>query len=216
MRSILVLNQKGGCGKTTLVTNLAGYFAEQGKVVAIADFDPQGCSIDWLAERPKDRPEIIGIEAWDSVRVPKEVEYLIMDAPARIAGKELSDLVRRAETAIVPVLPSPLDMRAADRFVEQLNSVRRVVNDGVRLASVANRVRDRTVVAHQLDDYLSAWKLPSGNKFPFLTALRASQNYIKAAERGLSIFEFSPAATEVDRQQWEPLLRWIKSARSRP
>lgn len=217
MRTILILNPKGGCGKSTLATNLAGYYASRGHTVALADFDPQGSSIDWLAVRPADRPLIHGVAAWEeSLRVPKNTEYLIMDSPAAVRDKSLSDLVRRAESILIPLLPSPMDMRAATRFLEALMDLRRVVNCEVKLATVANRVRDHTIAATNLSDYLHALKLPDGHHFPCLAALRASQNYVHAAERGLSIFEFARAATLQDREQWKPLLRWLNSARSLP
>ena len=217
MRSILVMNAKGGCGKTTLATNLAGYYATQGKSVLLADFDPQASSLDWLAERPETSPEIQGIAAYEEkFRANKNTDILIMDAPAGLHGKELSNLMRRTETLIMPILPSPLDIRAASRFIEILKKINKVERSEIRLATVANRVRENTLAGNDLFGYLSKQKLPDGKKFPFMNTLRASQNYIRAAEKGLSIFEFAPAATEVDREQWKPLLRWLNSVRSQP
>ncbi len=217
MRSILVVNSKGGCGKSTLVVNLAGYFAVKGKKVTIADFDPQSSSLDWLQVRPADRVPIQGIAAWKgNAKPPKETEYLIMDAPAGIHGKDLADLVRRADAILVPLLPSPLDIRAAQRFIGIIEGLKKVHDNEVRLATVANRVRENTLVAMDLEEYLHSLRLPNGKKFPFLSVLRGSQNYIRSAEKGLSIFEFSPYATEPDREQWAPLLRWVQSARAHP
>ncbi len=217
MRSILIMNSKGGCGKTTLATNLAGYYATQGKSVLLADFDPQRSSLDWLEERPESSPPIFGVAAYDEkFRASKNTDVLIMDAPAGIHGKQLSDLLRRTETIVMPILPSPLDVRAATRFIEDLRSINKVIKSEVKLATVANRVRDHTIAGNDLTDYLSKLKLPNGKKFPFITVLRASQNYIRAAEKGLSIFEMAPSATEVDREQWKPLLRWLNSVRSQP
>jgi len=217
MRSILILNPKGGCGKTTLATNLAGYYASCGKAVALADIDPQGSSLDWLAARPEDRPPIHGINACaTSVRAPRNTEYLILDAPAASHGRELTELLRRAETLIIPILPSPLDIRAATRFILELKDIRKLVNGDIKLATVANRVREQTIAAHTLDDYLRQQKLPDGRKLPFMAVLRGSQNYIRAAARGLSVFELAPALTQTDREMWLPLLRWLNSKRSRP
>ena len=107
MRTILVLNSKGGSGKTTVATNLAGYYAAQGRSVALVDFDAQGSSIDWLRARPADRPRIHGVDAYSSgLRVPRSTEIVVMDAPARTHDDDLARLVRRAQTIIVPVLPS--------------------------------------------------------------------------------------------------------------
>ncbi len=217
MRSILILNSKGGCGKTTLATNLAGYYATQGKSVLLADFDPQASSLDWLKERPDSSPTIYSIAAFDEkFRTNKKTEILIMDAPAGIHGKQLSDLLRRTQTIVMPILPSPLDVRAATRFIEELRRINKVIKSEVKLATVANRVRDHTLAGNDLSDYLSKLKLPNGKKFPFMTVLRASQNYIRAAEKGLSIFEMAPYSTETDREQWKPLLRWLSSTRSQP
>ncbi len=217
MRSILIMNPKGGCGKTTLATNLAGYYAVTGQSVLLADFDPQSSSLDWLAVRPETCPEIQGVAAYDEkFRASKKIDVLIMDAPAGIHGKQLTDLLRRTETIIMPVLPSPLDVRAATHFVEELRRINKIVKSEVKLATVANRVRDHTLAGNDLTEYLSKLKLPNGKKFPFMATLRASQNYIRAAEKGLSIFEFAPSATETDRNQWKPLVRWLNSVRSRP
>lgn len=217
MRSILILNPKGGCGKTTIATNLAGYYAQRGKSVLLADYDPQGSSLDWLAVRPETSPEIQGVAAYgEKFRVSQSTDVLIMDAPAAIHGKSVSDLMRRAETIVMPVLPSPLDVRAANRFIEELRRINKVIKAEVKLATVANRVRENTLASTELSHYLEKLKLPDGKRFPFMTILRGSHNYIKAAERGLSIFEFAPAATHTDREHWTPLLRWLNSARSRP
>jgi chromosome partitioning protein len=218
MRSILVLNSKGGCGKTTIATNLAGYLAVNGHKVALADFDPQGSSMDWLAARPPERPKIHGIAAWEKShgRVPPGTEYLIIDAPARTHEQMLAALVRRAETVVMPVLPSAFDIRAAERFLRELSDLRAVIDTRVKLAAVANRIRDNTLATMALEAYLDTIKLPNGRKLPFLAMLRASQNYVRAAERGLSIFEFAEFATLQDREEWAPLIRWLSSPRSEP
>ena len=120
MRHIMVLNPKGGCGKSTIATNLASYYAaEEGKTVALVDYDPQVSSLDWLARRPANRPEIIGVEGFkDGFRhLPRSADVAIIDAPARAHGPELTDLVNHAETIIVPVLPSTIDMQAASKFL---------------------------------------------------------------------------------------------------
>jgi len=218
MRTILVLNAKGGCGKTTIATNLAGYYASKDYKVALADYDPQGSSTDWLEARSEDRPRIRGLVMWgeEAPRTPPGTDYLIMDAPSRTHEDLLVPLVRRAQTIIMPVLPSPLDIRAAERFLGELAELRRVLDSKVKLAVVANRVRDNTRAAGALEDYLAALRLPSGRKMPFLTVLRSSQNYIRAAARGLSIFEFAPFATMQDREEWAPMTRWLNSPASVP
>ncbi len=218
MRSILVMNSKGGCGKSTIATNLAGYYAERKKNVVLVDYDPQASTLDWLAARPQDRPKIHGIAAWkDAMRVPRDAEVTIMDAPAGLRDPQvLSEFLRRAQSVIIPLLPSPMDVRAASRFLSELMALRRVVNQEVRIATVANRMRDHTLAALSLSEYLDTLRLPDGNKLPCLAVMRASKNYVHAADRGLSIFEFARSATLQDREQWAPLLRWLNSSRSQP
>ena len=217
MRSILVLNAKGGSGKTTLATNLAGYYASEGAKVTLADFDPQGSSIDWLSQRPDTVAKISGVEAHaKGLRVPRRTDVLIMDAPSRTHDDQLVRLLRRTQTVIIPVVPSPVDIRAAERFFAELGAVRDRVKKDVKIATVASRVRDGGKTTEALEDFLYDVRLPSGRRFPFLTLLRQNANYLKAAERGLSIFEFAPMATAVDREYWRPLVRWLASARSMP
>ncbi len=210
MRTIMTLNAKGGCGKSTLATNLASFFASQGASVTLADLDTQQSSLAWLSNRPEERPAIHGIDATrQALRPPRGTDVLILDAPAAIHGSELTALVRRAETLLVPVLPSPLDIRAAARFIGELLTVGKVSRKQSRLAVVANRVRQNTRVYQSLEAFLGSLKIP------FPATLRDTQNYIRAAERGLGIGEMAPSAVQTDLAQWEPLLRWLKSKRSR-
>ncbi|MFQ5608888.1 MAG: AAA family ATPase, partial [Woeseiaceae bacterium] len=124
----MVLNAKGGCGKSTLATNIASYFATEGATVALADYDPQRSSLDWLERRPDDRPEIHAVAAFDGGlrHAPRNADVLVIDAPARSHGSELTDLVRHAETIVVPVLPSTIDMQATSNFLEELRNVGKV------------------------------------------------------------------------------------------
>lgn len=217
MRTILVLNAKGGSGKTTLATNIAGFFADRGQAVALADFDVQRSSLDWLAAREADRPEIKGIDAAaHGLRIPGGIDVTVIDAPAATHGEELGALVRRAQTIIIPVLPSPVDIRAAEHFIGELMEVRVVERHDVKVATVANRAREGTQATAELEGYLDQLKLPNGRKLPFLAHLRSSVNYLRAAERGLSIFEFAPMATQPDRECWAPITKWLASSRSMP
>lgn len=210
MRTILTLNAKGGCGKSTLATNLAAYYAQRGKKVALADFDPQGSSLEWLGARSPERPSIQGIAAYEGpVRPARDTEVLVIDAPARSHEKELTALVRRAESILVPVLPSPMDIRAASRFVVELLLVGRVERKESKVAVVANRVREHTLVYAKLQTFL-------GNLgVPFVGTLRDTQNYVRAAERGLGVHELAPSLAWQEVEQWEPILRWLNSRRSR-
>ena len=211
MRSILVTNAKGGCGKSTLATNLAAFYASEGYETVLVDYDPQQSALAWLEERPEEYAEITGLAGFDSgLRgVPRNAEYVVIDAPARSHGRELTELVRRAESIIVPVLPSPIDIKAAQRFVEELMHVHKVADRKARVAVVANRVRDNTLIFDELDEYLDSLKAP------YVAALREAQNYIRAYQRGLGIHELPPYLAWPDWDQWDPILEWLHSRRSR-
>lgn len=212
MRHILVTNAKGGCGKSTLATNLAAYYASEGYATALVDYDPQESALAWLEERPEEYAEITAVAGFEGGlrQVPRQTEYVIIDSPARAHGKELTDLVRRAETIIVPVLPSPIDIKAAERFVEELMHVAKIADKKAKVAVVANRVKENTLIFDELDSYLSRLKAP------YVTSLREAQNYIRAYQRGLGIHELPPYLAWPDWEQWDPLLEWLDSRRSLP
>lgn len=212
MRHIMVLNAKGGCGKSTIATNLASYYAwEEEKNVVLADYDPQGSGMAWLEARGEEWPAIEGIAAWkDPLRVPRDTDVVIMDAPARVHGPELTALLRKAETLIFPVLPSPIDMRAATGYIEELRSAGRVERKEVKIGVVANRVRENTIIFSELHDFLTTLKLP------VVAKLRDTQNYIKAEERGIGIWEMAPSQVWQDLEDWQPLVSWLRSKRSQP
>ena len=212
MRHILVLNSKGGCGKSTIATNLAGYYALEGQSVALADYDPQRSALDWLDVRPADAPEITGLDAAaDGLKyLPRSADVLIIDAPARSHGGELTQLVKHAETIIVPVLPSTIDMQATTKFISELQSVGKVERKQAKIGVIGNRVRENTLIFDDLDEYLEKLRVP------YLTWLRDAQNYVRAYTRGLSIFELPEYLAWPDTEQWEPLLKWLKSKRSQP
>lgn len=212
MRHIMVLNAKGGCGKSTLATNIASFFATEGASVALADYDPQRSSLDWLDRRPDSRPAIAGVAAFeDGLRhVPRNADIVVSDAPARSHGKELTDLVRHAETLVIPVLPSTIDMQATSTFLKELAGVHKVQKKGVKIGAVANRARDNTLIFDDLDEYLTKAKVP------YIAALREAQNYVRAYTRGLGIFELPEYLAWPDWDEWEPLAAWLKSKRSQP
>lgn len=213
MRTIMLMNAKGGCGKTTLATNIATWFADEGKKVALADFDPQSSSLDWLEARDSYEgiPKIEGVDAANGPATPaRGTDYLIMDAPAAIHGKEINAMLRRVQTLIIPVLPSPIDMRACSRFLEELLKSGRVSREQTKIAIVANRVWERTTVYRQLEEYLGHLKIP------ILAHLRESQNYIRSAEKGLGLFELAPSLVWHDLEQWDPIIEWLSSKKSQP
>ena len=212
MRHIMVMNAKGGCGKSTLATNIASYFVNEGATVALADYDPQRSSLDWLERRPDNRPSIAAVAGFeDGLRhAPRNADILVIDAPARTHNAELTDLVKHAETIIVPVLPSTIDIQASDRFIKELKNVAKIQRKGAKIGVVANRVREYTLIFEELDEYLTAARVP------YLAALREAQNYVRAYTRGLGIFELPEYLAWPDWEQWEPLNKWMRSKRSQP
>ncbi len=205
----MVLNSKGGSGKSTIATNLASYYASQGKKTVLIDCDPQKSSMDWLEARSGGRL-ITGIDgSAGNYRVPRSAEYAIYDTPAAVYGKDLTALLRRAETIIIPVLPSPIDMRAATPFIQTVLASGKVSRKESRVALLANRCRENTNIYHLLESYLKKVR-----KAPFLTVLREAQVYNRAADRGLGIFELAPHMVRRDIDQWEPVIRWLASKRS--
>ncbi len=212
MRHIMVMNAKGGCGKSTLATNLASYYADAGYSVALADYDPQRSGLDWLDRRPDNRAEIVGVAGFEEglKHVPRSADMVIIDAPARSHGKELTDLVRHAETIIVPVLPSTIDIQATDRFIKELKSVGKVERKQAKIGVVANRVREYTLIFDELDEYLTKLRVP------YVGTLREAQNYVRAYTRGLGIYELPEYLAWPDWDQWDPLIEWVDSKRSQP
>jgi chromosome partitioning protein len=232
MRTIMLLNSKGGCGKSTLATNLAAHYANQNRSVVLADFDRQGSSLEWLAARAENRPPITGIAAWKQpLRIPRNTDYVIFDVPAGCHGAQLTTLVRRAQTLLIPVLPSPMDIRAAAHFIRELLLVGKVVRRGSRVAVIANRVRENSFLQGRVERALGAVHIPYATvhtqvyrnlerfllrlKIPFIATLRDTPNYQLADEQGLGICELGVRA-EYDIEQWQPLLKWLESRKSLP
>jgi chromosome partitioning protein len=212
MRTIMVLNAKGGCGKSTIATNLASYYASVlDKNVVIADYDPQESSLAWLEERDEYWAPITGIAAHSKpLRVPKDTDVVIMDVPARVHGKELTQIMKKVETVIFPVLPSAIDMRAATNFMGEVMQNSRVINKEIKIGVVANRVRENTLIYLELFTFIKKMKLP------YITTLRDTQNYVRSEKYGIGIFEMPRSQVAQDLKSWEPLTRWLCSKRSLP
>ncbi len=213
LRRVLIVNAKGGCGKTTLATNLAGYYAANGKKVVLQDHDPQGSCSQWLSLRGEENSAIFGIAAYRAasgitrsyqMRVPPETEWVIMDAPAGVHGQELIEMARQVDTILIPVLPSPIDIHAASHFIKDLLLVAKVRNRAIRLGVVANRVKQNTRVYQSLQRFLASLDIP------FVAQLRDTQNYVRAAENGQGIHELKARYIERDHMQWQALVEWLE------
>jgi chromosome partitioning protein len=213
-RKIVVLNPKGGSGKTTVAINLAAYYASQGLNPVLMDHDPQGSSTRWLRKRLPDQPPIHGIAAYEKntrvtrtfmLRIPTEAKRVIVDTPAAVPGQEMPELVKGADAILVPVLPSDIDIHACSKCIQDLLLVAKVRRSEGRIGVVANRVRRNTVVFSTLMRFLATLQIP------VITTLRDSQNYVRAAELGYGIHEMKPYLVREDMDTWQPLIDWIES-----
>ncbi|MYH90494.1 MAG: AAA family ATPase [Gammaproteobacteria bacterium] len=206
MKRILVVNPKGGCGKSTLATNLASYYATWEVPVALIDLDAQQSSLEWLDQRSGALYPIEGIDgSRGRLSVPGRIQRAVMDAPARTGKNQLQRYFNQADEILIPVLPSPIDIRAAGHFVGEL------LLEGMlkksRVGLVANRVRENTLIYSNLERFLRTLKVP------LVAHLRDTQNYIRAAEGGRGIFEMAPYLVDRDIETWRPLIKWVEKNR---
>lgn len=204
MRTILVANPKGGSGKTTLATNVAGWLAGKKQPVAIADADPQRSATEWLKRRPALFPAIAEA-AHDGLRKTKgsEPQWLVVDTPAGLHGDELRAAVHGADVMLVPLTPSAFDMTATAHFLAAIAHHKAVKQGSLALAIVAMRVDARTRSAAELDLFLK------GFDFPLVAHLRDTQVYVHCARDGATVFDLPRSRAEQDWEQWRPLTRWI-------
>jgi chromosome partitioning protein len=206
MKSILIINPKGGAGKTTLATNLAGGLACAGdQDVKLWDLDRQHSALEWLALRPADRPLISPLVGRppERSRPPGGTGWLVLDAPAGIHGKMLQRALRIAHKVIVPIQPSVFDMAASGEFLRALLEDKALHKQQSRIGVVAMRVDPRTRAASTLGAFLQQYDLP------ILTWLRDTQVYANAAFNGLSVFDLPVSVSGRDTEQWRPILEWV-------
>ena len=212
VNKIVVLNPKGGCGKSTLVTNLAARYAQYGASPAIMDYDPQGSTMGWLERRPDDLPDIHGIAAYKKsmqatrswqLRVPNDTVNLLVDSPASVDHDNLRELTRDSTSILVPVLPSSMDIHAASRCIADLLLVAKVDRRDRKLAVVANRTRKNTKSLAKLMRFLDSLGIP------IIAVLRDSQNFVHAAEQGLGLCDMQPSRVKQDVEQIEKIVSWL-------
>jgi chromosome partitioning protein len=218
-RKIVILNPKGGSGKTTIATNLAAYFASQGKATTLLDHDSQGSSTRWLNKRPEENSHIHGIPMYKShggvtrsfaQRIPNETQRIVVDTPASFGKHELLGFIQNADKIIVPVLPSDIDIHAATRTIGDLLLIANIDRRDNRLGIVANRVRKNTIVFRSLMRFLESLEIPVAG------ILRDTQNYIHAAQAGVGLHEMSRATLDKDLVQWKKLIRWLEPEEASP
>jgi chromosome partitioning protein len=212
MNTTLVINPKGGAGKTTVAINLASHFAANSTPTALMDYDPQGSSLHWLRSRAPEAAKIHGANAAppkpDRLRsfemyVPPETQQLVIDAPAAASGLLLHEMLARAHCVIIPVVPSAMDIHATANFIKDLLLKGRIRERNIRLAVVANRVRRSMPVYPPLERFLNALNLK------LLARLIDSDVYVNAAETGVGIFEMDFPVSVAERKQFMPIIDWV-------
>jgi chromosome partitioning protein len=213
MQRILVLNPKGGSGKTTVATNLASYFASQGDRPLLFDHDPQASSTRWLKKRDSTQPHIHGIAAFErnsrvtrswQMRIPSDATHVIVDTPAALPAHDLADLTKGAHAIIVPVLPSDIDIHACSKCIADLLLIAKIHRNENRIGVIANRVKRNTLIYQSLMRFLGSLRMP------IIATLRDSQNYVRAAELGVGLYEMKRNLVAQDLDDWAPLLGWLK------
>ncbi|MBK7899000.1 MAG: ParA family protein [Azonexus sp.] len=203
MRAVLIANPKGGAGKTTLATNLAGHFANEGKKVTLCDLDRQQSALRWMAFRDPSVAPVTGYFAGNQLvlSMPKEADWVVLDAPAGLQGYKLSDYLREVDKVLVPLVPSVFDMAATEDFLNSIRNDMRGRRNAIGI--VAMRVDPRTKAAAMLEEFLTHFDIP------IVTYLRNTQNYVNAAAGGLTVFDPPRSRNRRELEQWDPLLRWV-------
>ena len=204
MPVIVVANPKGGVGKSTLATNVAGWLARQGQAVMLGDVDRQQSARQWLALRPASLPHISG---WDLdqdhiVRPPKGTSHVVLDTPAGLHGKRLDAVLKIADKLLIPLQPSLFDIQATHGFVQALGSHKRA--DAIAMGLIGMRVKDHTHANQHLHEFVATLPLP------LIGDLRDTQNYVHLAARGLTLWDVAPGRVERDLVQWQPILHWLQ------
>jgi chromosome partitioning protein len=209
----LVINPKGGSGKTTVATNLAAYFAASGAATALMDYDPQGSSLNWLRQRPGNLPRIHGANAAPAkagrmrsvdMRIPDDTRELVIDAPAGASGLLLQEMLVRTHCILIPVAPSAIDIHATANFIRDLLLAGRIRTSNIRLGVIANRVRKTSPVYAPLERFLCSLN------FPLLGRLSDSEVYVSAGENGVGVCEMDFMASGAERQQFVPIAQWVE------
>ena len=204
MQTILVANPKGGSGKTTLATNVAGWLAGKRQRVALADHDPQRSASQWLSRRPDLFPAVTASDGEARRKdEARDTQWLVVDSPAGLHGDALRDAVRKADIMLVPVTPSVFDISATQRFLDTIADYKAVKHGDLAVGVIGMRVDSRTIAAGELDAFVEALD------FDRVTNLRDTQVYVYCARDGLSVFDLPRSRAEQDWEQWRPLTRWI-------
>ncbi len=207
MQKILVASSKGGCGKTTIATNLAAHFARSGKNTVLVDADRQGSSQRWAEKRAGLPAPVLGLPSlrrdW-AKRIPADAEIVIVDAPAAIRPNELADYLEDVDILLIPVLPSRIDLEASEAFIAEVAELPRIKRGKVAVGLVGNRLKPWTNASQQA--VVEFRRLT----FPLLAQLRDTQGYVLVAGLGKSIFDYGSELVRSHQHDWAKLLRWLK------
>jgi chromosome partitioning protein len=219
MQRIVILNPKGGSGKSTVATNLAARFAVVGKLPVLMDLDPQGSSMRWLKKRPDELAPIHGIAAFErsgavtrsfQLRIPQQTEVVIVDTPAALDAQRIPEITRGADAILVPVMPSEIDIHAAAKCIADLLLIGKVRRSQGRLGIIANRVRSNTLISQTLMRFLRSLDIP------LVATFRDSQNYVRSAQLGTGIHEMPAWQVKRDLEDWQQLSTWLDSRQPLP
>ena len=218
MQRIVVLNPKGGSGKTTIAINLASYLASRQHKPVLMDLDPQGSSLRWARKRHANQAPVQVVAAFENdgrttrsfqLRVPASATHVIVDTPAALEAPELPDITRGADKILVPVLPSDIDIHACSRCIRDLLLVAKVRREDDRIGVIANRIRRNTLVYQTLIRFLQTLGIP------IVATIRDSQNYVRAAEFGIGVHEMKSYVAREDVEHWVPLIEWLEKPKTR-
>lgn len=213
MQRITIINLKGGCGKTTIATNLASAYANRKLNTTLIDFDPQGSSMFWLNSRPREATQINGVVAYPTntpvtrswqLHLPIETERVVIDTAAGLRGLDLIDQLKDTNKILIPVLPSSIDIHATADFIRDLFLIAKVRRDRTQVGIVCNRVKANTLAYKALERFLSAMDIP------IVARLRETQNYVKAVEAGLGVHELNGKSDPRDADAWEQVINWLE------
>ncbi len=208
MRTILVASSKGGCGKTTIATNLAAFYALAGKETALVDCDRQSSSLHWAQKRAELPGAVLGLAGKIGARVvakvPEGTKRSVIDTPAGIRASEVAELLPQAHALIIPVLPSVIDLEATEMFLEELQALPEIKRRRFPVAIVANRLKPWTQAAQISLERMKTWP------FPVVSELRDAQGYVLMAGLGRSIFDYHSEHIRSHQDDWTGLLKWLK------
>ncbi len=219
MHRIVVANAKGGCGKSTLTTNICAYYSSKGLNVRLFDYDNQETSLEWLKIRQgqpllNKKGKIEGVSAFKSydhhhtrswmLRIPENTERVIVDTPAGTTVNDLSAILLPNDHLIIPVMASPIDIKAAAKFIHSLIQQRNFKNKNINIAVIANRIKKKSKSYYDLEKFLFS------SKIPFISSLRDTQLYSRAFEMGIGISDLKVSRVEKDKKQWLPIFRWCE------